>query len=1079
MIYFHDVIVVFLRLPANTPTGVLLVFHFCIRVSANKIFMKTKLPFLLTALTLVLLATLNFQLSTCSAQNSAFTYQGRLTDSGSPASGLYDFNCALYATNSGGSPVTTNFFAAKIPVTNGLFVMTLDFDPAVFNGNPLFLDLQVSVAGVGKFSSLTPRQLLTSTPYAFRAASALTATHATTADLAVLATQASSVTPGSINASSIAAFAVNTANLGNNSVINNKINDGAVSTSKLADNAVTTVKILDAAVTGPKIAPGAVGSTHIANGAVGAAQLGSNAVGTANLQAGAVTATQLGAGAAVANLMAGGQSAVPSGGIVLSAGGVGSQNLINAGYVKIGTVDLARESWTSGLNSGPTNTGSLLAPRAGHSAVWTGSEMIIWGGYDGATHNNGARYNPTINSWTVINPNSGLAPRQNHVATWTGSTMVIWGGGDGGTAYGDGALYNPTSDTWASMTLSGAPSARTLATAVWSGSRMVVWGGGADVYYPPDMFNALGHTDFVLTSSGGRYNPVSNTWASASQVNKPTAALYQTAVWSGSEMLIFGGDNLAFSGGRYNPVTDVWSNISSNNAPSPRSSHTAVWNGTNMIVWGGYTGGGAWFGAPTNSDGAQYNPVANTWTTMSTVGAPSGRYNHTAVWTGGRMIIWGGDPLDMIYGSSTLSNGASYNPIANTWTPLNTANQPSIRSLHTAVWTGTEMLVWGGQGDGYPEPGGRYNLAANTWQTLPAAPGTGEPAERQRATAVWTGSEMIVWGGENSGFYLRTGGRYNPTANTWNNLSLQGAPSGRQYHTAVWTGSQMLIWGGSDTMATTGSGARYNPATDKWTGIATSNAPAGRAAHVAAWTGSEMLVWGGFQSNPTNIFPAAGGRYNPATDTWKTMNITNQPTTVSFSAAVWTGSEMLVWGGVRTFIGSTYYASGGRYNPLTDSWSSIASLNAPSARSRHTAVWTGTEYLMFGGNDATTNLNTGARYNPLTAIWTPLSLTNAPAGRSQHAAVWTGNEMIVWGGYAPASGYNYNARGGIYNPQTDLWRAVATDPNVQPSQNPCAIWTGSQMLVWGGLSDSSNNGGYLATPFLYTPSRTMDLMFRP
>jgi N-acetylneuraminic acid mutarotase len=1016
-----------------------------------------------------------------SAQNSAFTYQGQLTDKGAPANGLYDFTCGLYATNTGGVSVTTNFSVVKVPVTNGLFTVMLDFDPAVFTGNPLYLELQVSPAGAGKFSPLLPRQLLTSAPYAFRSASALLASHATTADVAASATLASSVTPGSINAQSLAVSSVNTANLGNNAVINTKINDGAVSTSKLADNAVTTLKIFDAAVTGPKIASGAVGSTNIANGAVGAAQMASNAVGTANLMAGAVTATQLGAGAAVANLMAGGQSAVPSGGIVLSASGVGSQNLINAGYVKIGTVELAREAWTTGLNVGPTNTGSLLAPRVGHTAVWTGSEMIIWGGYDGAAHNNGARYNPAANSWTVINPNSGLAPRNNHVATWTGSIMVIWGGSEGSTAYGDGACYNPTTDSWTSITTSGAPSARTGATAVWSGSRMIVWGGGATVYYPPDIIDPAGHSDFVQLPTGKRYDPSNNVWTSVSQVNGPTGALYHTAVWSGSQMLVFGGDTSAFSGGRYNPVTDVWSNISTNNAPSPRSSHTAIWNGTNMIVWGGYTGGGGWFGGPTNSDGAQYNPVANTWTTMSTVGAPSGRYNHSAVWTGSRMIIWGGDPLDGVSNSSALTNGATYNPAANSWTTLTTANQPSLRSLHTAVWTGTEMIVWGGEGDsGYPEPGGRYNLAANTWQTMTPAPGTGEPAERQRATAVWTGSEMIVWGGENSGFSLRTGGRYNPVANTWNNLSLQGAPSGRQYHTAVWTGSQMLIWGGLDSIGTSGTGARYNPLTDKWTAIASSNAPAGRAMHVAAWTDSEMLIWGGWQSNPTNIFSQPGGKYNPTTDTWKTISNTNQPPIVAGAAAVWTGNEMLVWGGQQRFTTTNYFATGGRYNPVTDSWSTIPTLNAPSARSGHTAVWTGTDYLVFGGKDATTNLNTGARYNVASATWIPISLTNAPSARSQHVAVWTGSDMIIWGGYAPIGGsFNYNTHGAIYNLQSGLWSTVASDPDVLPSANPCAVWTGSQMLVWGGLSDNNQANGYLATPCLYSPQRTMDLMLRP
>ena len=62
-------------------------------------------------------------------------------------------------------------------------------------------------------------------------------------------------------------------------------------------------------------------------------------------------------------------------------------------------------------------------------------------------------------------------------------------------------------------------------------------------------------------------------------------------------------------------------------------------------------------------------------------------------------------------------------------------------------------------------------------------------------TAVWTGSEMIVWGGEFSG-YSNTGGRYNPSTDSWTATSLTNAPSARDGHTAVWTGSEMIVWGG-------------------------------------------------------------------------------------------------------------------------------------------------------------------------------------------------------------------------------------------------------------------------------------------
>jgi hypothetical protein len=79
-----------------------------------------------------------------------------------------------------------------------------------------------------------------------------------------------------------------------------------------------------------------------------------------------------------------------------------------------------------------------------------------------------------------------------------------------------------------------------------------------------------------------------------------------------------------------------------------------------------------------------------------------------------------------------------------------------------------------------------------------------------------------------------------------------------------------------------------------------------------------------------------------------------------------------------------------------DSWSPTTTVNAPEAREFHTAVWTGSEMIVWGGlNDNFMALNTGARYDPSTDSWTATSITNAPDIRSFFSAVWTGSEMIV------------------------------------------------------------------------------------
>jgi N-acetylneuraminic acid mutarotase len=337
---------------------------------------------------------------------------------------------------------------------------------------------------------------------------------------------------------------------------------------------------------------------------------------------------------------------------------------------------------------------------------------------------------------------------------------------------------------------------------------------------------------------------------------------------------------------------------------------------------------------------------------------------------------------------------------------------------------------------------------------------TGTDAYRAIHAAVWTGKEMIVWGGDSDLAYSNTGGRYDPVTGTWAATSTTNAPAGRENPTAVWTGTEMIVWGGFSPAGFLSTGGRYNPVTDTWTAISTVNAPAGRYFHTAVWTGKEMIVWGGYNGSYLN----SGGRYDPVTNTWAAVSIVNPPGARLYHTAVWTGSEMIVWGG---YDGSSLN-SGGRYDPVADTWTAASTANA-SARYSHTAVWSGSEMIVWGGIEGS-NLNTGGRYDPVTGTWTATSTTNAPAGRYYHTAIWTGSEMIVWGGL---SGSHLNT-GGRYAPDTNTWSATTTTNAPAARANHTAVWTGTQMIVWGGSAGTAlNDGGqYCGQSPTPTPSPT-------
>lgn len=104
------------------------------------------------------------------ALGNAFTYQGRLENNGVPASGAFDFEFALYSVSTGGAPVATlPAPLLSVPVSNGLFTVSLDFGSTAFTGETRWLEVRWRTAGGGSFSPFPQRQEMTATPYALYA----------------------------------------------------------------------------------------------------------------------------------------------------------------------------------------------------------------------------------------------------------------------------------------------------------------------------------------------------------------------------------------------------------------------------------------------------------------------------------------------------------------------------------------------------------------------------------------------------------------------------------------------------------------------------------------------------------------------------------------------------------------------------------------------------------------------------------------------------------------------------------------------------------------------------------------------
>jgi hypothetical protein len=386
----------------------------------------------------------------------------------------------------------------------------------------------------------------------------------------------------------------------------------------------------------------------------------------------------------------------------------------------------------------------------------------------------------------------------------------------------------------------------------------------------------------------------------------------------------------------------------------------------------------------------------------------------------------------------------------------------AARERHHAVWTGSEMIVFGGvDGSTYHHSGGRYHPGSASWGPIADAPVV---FSRGSSAAVWTGSEILVFGFARSGAQsYRLGYRYDPATDVWTPMANDlFTPDCHGFDpSAVWTGTAMFYVGAEhftdDTHWCKGS---YVPATDTW-GPMGNNAPDSWARERASmvWTGSEVLLFGGLRTDDF-VEAAQDDLLRYSGGTW-TLTDTDRAARADHTA-VWTGSEMIIWGGfVPPFA---YSNTGDRYNPTTDTWSAVSTVSAPAGRTDHTAVWTGSQMNIWGGEGSGgTALGTGGRYIASSNTWVSTSTVADPAPRSNHSAVWTGLSMLVWGGH---DGANARSDGKSYSPGFDSWSTIPAPLGPNPTAFASATWTGNELVVFGG----QNAGTATQATWQYRPT---------
>lgn len=284
---------------------------------------------------------------------------------------------------------------------------------------------------------------------------------------------------------------------------------------------------------------------------------------------------------------------------------------------------------------------------------------------------------------------------------------------------------------------------------------------------------------------------------------------------------------------------------------------------------------------------------------MSNVGAHPDADCPSAVWNGSKMLVVGG--------ASHRSVVTAYDPKTDTWETLPNTNAPPGRTEGSAVWTGTEVVWFGGrQFVGGCSPfcwyweSYAYSSVTGSWiQKADPARVSGSHFARFGHAAAWVGGAMIAYGGSNPYTVFSNAEAFDPALNAW--VNLPDAPDARTYAGGAGLGGKAYFWGGqrlvdaSEASDVFGDGLVYDPATRAWARAMNGAPLAPRAGAAMAATNKELVVWGG---RAAGTYHGDGASYDPATGAWTMLPSAGAPSARRCSAAVWTGQELIVWGGV-------------------------------------------------------------------------------------------------------------------------------------------------------------------------------------
>ena len=238
-----------------------------------------------------------------------------------------------------------------------------------------------------------------------------------------------------------------------------------------------------------------------------------------------------------------------------------------------------------------------------------------------------------------------------------------------------------------------------------------------------------------------------------------------------------------------------------------------------------------------------------------TIASPLGRrVNPTTLWTGTELMIWGGDNGS---GSNVQLSGALFNPAGDTWRSM--ASSPIRSSPVSAVWAKDRAVFASG------EMVAIYNPTTNQWAT-----GTTGIRGKNAPLLVYTGTTVLAWF-----FEVGQGGaayRIDPATGSLGTTSLPQPPHAVGYNsTQLWTGSEWMIFPAGESRIA----MAFDPATSRWRELPASDIDFIRRLFV--WTGIDVIAYGRDSTRRDFVARVA---ITPKTDLWRPLPDILVPTAI-------------------------------------------------------------------------------------------------------------------------------------------------------------------------------------------------------